>query len=316
MSKNKEIQVPDTREILINKRRGKWVSKAVTIFTSIIITLPIFAILYKYVPEIKLVIANTYNLRLDYLLAFLIIFSIVNLLVSLIQKILLGLFIMLLIVFSFNFFFNKYSFFDVFNDYKTLVYYLIEEPIKVPFLPESANFRNADRIMKAIQFDDPNVRNTAIVLSLKNFSDDYYYRKYGNVVRFFSIFKEMKSNWHYVPDPVQEDYYASANESLIHYSGDCDDYSILTVSLIKSIGGEVRLVRTIGHIYPEVKVCHQSDLQEINLLIRELFEDETKGKSIYFHADAEGYIWLNFDYTDTYPGGKFMNIKVVDILNV
>ena len=81
-----------------------------------------------------------------------------------------------------------------------------------------------------------------------------------------------------------------------------------------AVGGEARIVRTVGHLYPEVKICHKQDLVKYNLLIRQLFE--TEGKDIFFHEDEDGYIWLNFDYTDRYPGGKFMNQKIIGILNL
>lgn len=284
--------------------------------SALIITIPIYIILYRYVPEIKLSIANTYHFQLEYLLTFLILLGLIWWLVSLIRKILFGIALAGLIVLGINLFRNQYSFIDVYNDYRSLVFYLIEEPVNVPFLPESANFKDSERILKAIDYTVPEVRNMAIVLSMRHFTDDYYYRKYGNVVRYFSVFKEMKDRWNYVPDPVYEEYFAHASETIHHFSGDCDDYSILMAALIHSIGGEVRLVRTIGHIYPEVKVCHRRDFEQINLLIRDLFPDETNNKSIFFHADNEGYIWLNFDYTDSYPGGKFMNIKIIDILEV
>ena len=48
---------------------------------------------------------------------------------------------------------------EVYYDYKSMIVYLIEEPVKVPFLPESAAFRNAAKIRKAITYNDPKVRN-------------------------------------------------------------------------------------------------------------------------------------------------------------
>ncbi len=298
------------------KNKHGFLKKVISFIATIIITIPLFIILYQYVPETKIVIADTYNLRFDHILSFIIVFALINLLVKLLKNIVFGIAIMVIIVLTINFFRNKYSYKDIYTDYKSLVMYLVEKPVKVPFLPESAHFRNATKVNKAIVYDDPGVRNYAIVNSLKYFSDNYYYRKYGNVVRYFSIFKEINTKWKYVPDPVDEEYYASSKETILHLSGDCDDHSIMMASCIKAIGGEVRLVRTIGHLYPEVKVCHRRDLDRINLLIRELFEEETKGKSIYFHIDKDGFIWLNFDYSDSYPGGKFMNVKIVDILNV
>jgi Ca2+/Na+ antiporter len=293
-----------------------WLMWVAAVFITLIITVPTFIVAYKYFPEIKVVIDNQYSFRLEYIILFSIIFILFFFLIRLIKNIIFGIALMMLIVLTINTFRKSYGFKEVYYDYKSMIVYLIEEPVKVPFLPESAAFRNAAKIRKAITYNDPKVRNFAIISSLKNFNDKYLYRRYGNAIRYFSIFKEIKSKWQYVPDPKLEEYYAPATETYYHLSGDCDDYSIFMASCILAVGGEVRLVRTIGHIYPEVKISSIQDFEDYNMLIRELFPNETEGKSIYFHRDQNGDVWLNFDYTDKYPGGKFMDTKIVDILEL
>ena len=90
----------------------------------------------------------------------------------------------------------------------------------------------------------------------------------------------------------------------------------MMAAAIKSIGGEVRLVRTslvqngqtIGHMYPEVKIGDEKDLEMVVYLLKNVFfVEEAKGKSIFYYEDSKGFIWLNFDYTDNYPGGKYMS---------
>ena len=292
-----------------------WFITFINIIATLILSIPAFILFYKYVPEIKLVTADTYILRLDYIITAIVVFFFIYKMVRLMKKIILGIILMLFIYLLTNMLLSRYSFKDIAQDYKSLIIYLLEEPIEVPFLPESASFRNAAKIKAAVMPDNPAVRNFAVVISIKHFNDSYLYRRYGSVVRYFSIFKEIKSRWNYVHDPGHVEYYAPARESIIHMSGDCDDYSILMVSCILAVGGEARIVRTIGHVYPEVKICHKQDFIKYNLLIRQLFEEESKGKDIFYHVDNEGYIWLNFDYTDTYPGGKFMNPKIIGILH-
>ena len=281
---------------------------------TLLIVIPLFIIIYKFIPSIKFVIADKYVILLDQVLTFIVIFFLIRLLVKLLKKFVAGIVIMIIVYLTFNLFLHKYSFSDIYKDYKSLVIYLKEEPIKVPFVPESASFRNGIKIRAAIQAENPVVRNFAVVLSLKHFNDPNLYRRYGKVIRYFSIFKDINQRWQYVYDPINSDYYASARESIMHLSGDCDDHSIVMASCIMAVGGEARIVRTVGHLYPEVKICHKQDLVKYNLLIRQLFE--TEGKDIFFHEDEDGYIWLNFDYTDRYPGGKFMNQKIIGILNL
>ena len=142
-------------------------------------------------------------------------------------------------------------------------------------------------------------------------------------VPYFSIFKEVHSKWNYVYDPLSEEYYSKASETLTQldfddsFKGDCDDHSIMMAACIKAVGGEVRLVRTkvtlsdgreVGHLYPEVKFGNTKDLENVVYLIKNVFfVEETKDKTIHYYQDPKGFIWLNFDYNDKYPGNKYQS---------
>lgn len=319
MDETDKKDVPTPRKISFEKIkkiiRYDWMIVVLNVLISLIITVPAFILFYKYVPEIKLVIADKHVLRLDYIFTALVIFTLIYLVVRLIKKIMLGVILMVFIYLFTNMILHKYSFREIAQDYKSLIIFLIEEPVEVPFLPESAHFRNSAKFKAAVVPANPSVRNFSVVISLKHFNDPYLNRRYGQVIRYFSIFKEIKNRWNYVYDPGKVEYYAPASESIVHLSGDCDDYAILMATCIMSVGGESRIVRTIGHVYPEVKICHKQDFIKYNLLIRQLFEKESKNKDIFYHEDEEGYVWLNFDYTDRYPGGKFMNPKIIGILH-
>jgi transglutaminase-like putative cysteine protease len=131
------------------------------------------------------------------------------------------------------------------------------------------------------------------------------------------VFKEINNNWNYVSDPKGREYIASASESVKYLSGDCDDHSILMAACIRSIGGIPRLIHTDGHIYPEILIGNKVDLETINYLVKKvLFPDESKGKSLHYHIDERGNIWLNLDYTAKYPGGPFMNEEILSALTL
>jgi hypothetical protein len=137
------------------------------------------------------------------------------------------------------------------------------------------------------------------------------------------VFKEINSNWVYVEDPEGEEYFAKPEETIQlfaidgKFGGDCDDHAILMAASLKYIGAKVRLVRTPTHIYPELKVGDKRELDRMVQLIRsELFINESYGNSIFYHTDPAGDIWLNFDYTNGYPGGKFLDDKIIGILEV
>lgn len=321
MRKNEDFEIyPDLKSIARQNRKKKIKERvllsSVAWLATLIVSLPFFAIVYQYIPEITLQAGVDKILRLDHALTALTVILCIRFLIGYFKRIVAGIFIMCLIFLTINLFLNKYSYLDVYHDYKSLFTYLLESPVQVPFIPQHASFKNANKIRAAIQPEDPLVRNFAVIISRKHFNDPYLFRRYGKIVQFFSIFKEINERWQYVFDPRKNEYYAMARESIVHLSGDCDDYSITMVSCIEAIGGDARIIRTEGHLYPEVKICHKKDFVKYNLLIRQLFEHESKNKAIYYHLDAEDNVWLNFDYTDKYPGGKFMNMQIIGILNI
>ena len=116
-------------------------------------------------------------------------------------------------------------------------------------------------------------------------------------------------------DPQDEEYIAKASESVNLLAGDCDDHSILMAAAVKSIGGIPRLVYTNGHIYPELLIGNKKDLDHISKLIHEkLFPKESNRRTIHYHQDEDGNIWVNLDYTAGYPGGKFMGEEVIECI--
>ena len=53
-------------------------------------------------------------------------------------------------------------------------------------------------------------------------------------------------------------------------------------------------------------------VQRAIYLIKEvLFKQESHHQQIHYHIDERGQIWLNLDYTATYPGGKFMSEEIL-----
>jgi transglutaminase-like putative cysteine protease len=137
------------------------------------------------------------------------------------------------------------------------------------------------------------------------------------LIQAFSIFKVINGTWIYVSDPKGGEYFAKASESVDLLAGDCDDHAILMAACIKAIGGDVRLVRTTGHIYPEMKVGDAKAMERAATLIRkELFPDQAGHAALFYHTDAKGERWINLDYTRNYPGGEVMNETIKGILPI
>ncbi len=210
------------------------------------------------------------------------------------------------------------TFESVFQDYSFMLYAMAENPNPEEIiLSKVLPFPNKKEILKAIEYQDPRVRNFAVFATKKHFKQESQnLRSQRKFIQYFAVFKEIHQKWDYVNDPKSKQYIAKATESLIHFSGDCDDHSILMVSCIRAIGGVSRLVHTNGHIYPELFIGDKKDLETVNYLIREvLFKEEIKkSKGVYYHEDERGNIWLNLDYTAKYPGGPFLHPEILGVL--
>ena len=213
---------------------------------------------------------------------------------------------------------GNYGFGEVFEDYRSMMYLMLEDAnpqdlIISKLLP----FPNKTKILNAIDYQNPKVRNFAVMATTKNFRDVNGYNDYRMITQCFAVFKEIKENWNYVDDPKGKEYIAAASESVIQFSGDCDDHAILMAASIRAVGGTPRLIHTGGHIYPEVLIGDKKDLEAVNYLIKEiLFKRESKGKEIHYHIDERGQIWLNLDYTARYPGGPFMSEEILGALTL
>jgi hypothetical protein len=77
---------------------------------------------------------------------------------------------------------------------------------------------------------------------------------------------------------------------------------LVRTTVIQSNGDE------IGHLYPEVKFGNSDDLETVVYLIKNIyFPNEAKGRPINYYEDSKGFIWINFDYNDKFPGGKYQS---------
>lgn len=279
---------------------------------NILITIPIFIIAHHNF--ITLDWAN----HIDRILLFLVILVAIQLLLRAMRRVTLISVILYLIILLYGTVSGKYSFQSVFEDYRSMMYTMNDDPypqdiIITKLLP----FPNKSIILDAVEYQNPKIRNFAIMAINKHFKYVKGYYDYFNIIQSFAVFKEINTRWNYVSDPKGHDYIAKATESLQYLSGDCDDHSVFMVACIKSIGGTTRLIHTKGHIYPELLIGTKKDLEHINYAIKKvLFPIESKNKPINYHIDERGNIWLNLDYTAKYPGGPFMNEEILGALTL
>lgn len=279
----------------------------VVFLLNILIAIPVFLIAHQNLIELH------WAFNIDRILLFIVILILIQLALRTLKTIIVICIFIYLIVLIYGTIFGEYGFQRVFEDYRSMVFAMNETPhpedlIISKLLP----FPNKRKVIDAVDFTNPKVRNFALYATTKHFKEVTGYKQNRKMIQYFAVFKEIKNRWNYVNDPKGREYIASASESLQHFSGDCDDHAILMSACIKAIGGTPRIIHTGGHLYPEILIGSKNELETAVYLIKEvLFIEESKNKEIHYHIDERGKIWLNLDYTATYPGGPFMSEEIL-----
>jgi hypothetical protein len=289
---------------------------------STILTMPLFIFLYKFFPRIQFYIGERL-IKLDYIFLFLGIFFLTYYLLKKFRVFVVVVVLSGIVLITITNFAGVYTLNNLKDDYYGFLFELSGDSFEENFVLEEGEFKKEMELREAIDYTNPELRNYAASIAIKHFEEKTHFSDNRKWVQFFSVFKEVYGQWKYVYDPAHEDYYSKASETLSqlkydeYLKGDCDDYSIMMAACIKAIGGEVRLVRTtvtqpsgkeIGHLYPEVKFGSTEDLETVVYLIKNIFfHKEARNKPINYFQDNKGFIWLNFDYNDSYPGGKYQS---------
>ena len=279
---------------------------------NILIAIPLFIILHQ-----NLINPNWY-LNIDRVILFIAMVVIIQIILRFLRTIIIFCIVLYALVLAYGSTIGNYGFNSVYEDYNSIMYTMSDNPypqdiIIAKLLP----FPNKSKIINAIEYENSKIRNFAVMATTKHFKNIKGYSDYRTIIQCFAVFKEINSRWNYVSDPKAHDYIATATESLLYFSGDCDDHSILMAASIRAIGGTPRLIHTKGHIYPEILIGSQADLEKVNFLIKNvLFPIESKDKKLFYHVDERGQIWMNLDYTARYPGGPFMSEEILGALTL
>lgn len=289
------------------------ISDGIITFLSYFFVLPVFIIFHRILPD------PDWPLFLDRILLATAIFLLIRLLLNVFKQLILVGFVVALLWLTYGSIWGDYGFRGFYNDYRAIIFSMANSPNPEHVaMEEIKSFPIKSGVKKAADYDNGEVRDFAVKTASKYFIEyqkQADYSRYRILIQSFSIFKEINSQWNYVNDPNDKEYFAKASESLHLMGGDCDDHAVLMAASIKAIGGKTRMVLTTGHIYPEIYIGDMADLEEVNYLVHaELFKEETKGKSLYYHIDEDGGIWLNLDYTGNYPGGKFMAEEIEGVI--
>lgn len=160
----------------------------------------------------------------------------------------------------------------------------------------------------------PKSRNFAANASAQYFRSQDLYDRYGDAVRYLSLYKYLNEKFSYVHDPLYRNYYSTAEETIDNgLAGDCDEWSGLVYTSVKAIGGRARLIRISGHIYPEVMVGSSADFElTIIPLLDSLFTREY-AIDYFHHVDNLDNVWLSFDFGE-YPGEYYHYSDIEEII--
>lgn len=152
--------------------------------------------------------------------------------------------------------------------------------------------------------------HSAIKQKARELTENYNERDFIENVS--AVFDNLYRNWNYQRDPGGMEYFEKAGVSVYTYTGDCDDYATLMISLIKALGGDGRVICVSGHAYPELylgKNLTESELEAVQNSINSFYDNKgsrTRVKFLNYHYDTNGTVWLNLDYQERYPGGRFV----------
>jgi hypothetical protein len=279
---------------------------------NILIAVPVFIIAHQNLIELN------WFYNIDRILIFLLIIAIIQLILRLLRTVIIVCMILYVLLLFYGTASGNYGFNSVYEDYASMIYTMSDNPFPQDIIiAKLLPFPNKSKILNAIEYQNPKVRNFAIMATSKNFKNIKGYSDYRTIIQCFAVFKEINSRWNYVSDPKDSDYIAVASESLVYFSGDCDDHSILMAASVRAIGGTPRLIHTKGHVYPEILIGSLNDLETVNYLIKNvLFVNESYKKQLHYHIDERGQVWLNLDYTAKYPGGPFMSEEILGALTL
>jgi hypothetical protein len=161
----------------------------------------------------------------------------------------------------------------------------------------------ASDISSAIKPESKSVIKKAKAIT-ENCPGDY------SIQKVCAVFDYLFNNWNYMRDPGGKDYFEDASVCIKTLAGDCDDYAILMVSLLKALDGDGRIVCVSGHAFPEAyigKDLTENDLNEVLKNIRIYYQSNSKVyvNSISYHKDPDNTLWLNLDWQENQPGGFF-----------
>ncbi len=313
-----------------------WWRSLIFYFSAFLITVPIFPFIYRLIPDFNW---NGWDRILEFVLLYIGVAAVLSIRwwIDLVAFV-----VMIAILTVGTVKGNGYGFKQLFQDYAVfkharehkndiVKYDKPPKPVRVPQkndiykqnLEPYALFKK--KIEIAVDYTNPIVRDFAVrqtteepfaKIGAEQRSEDIM-----KIVHAFAVFKTINNNWKYVHDPRCFEYNSKASETITNssngkFTGDCDDHAILMAACVQAVGAKARIVISTSHAYPELFLGSLQNAETANYLIDKLFPQYRGKRDFNYHVDNNGDYWLNLDYTDHYPGAKFMQDSIVTIINL
>ena len=167
-----KVSLPNPRDIVV------------IYLLNILIAIPTFLIAHQNLIDLEWII------HLDRIIIFIIILVIIQLLLRLVKTIIILIVFLYLIALLYGTLFGNYGFNRVFEDYRYMVYSMSETPnpqdiIVAKLLP----FPNKSKIINAVDFANPKVRNFALSATTKHFKEFKQTGDTRRMIQCFTVFK-------------------------------------------------------------------------------------------------------------------------------
>jgi len=150
----------------------------------------------------------------------------------------------------------------------------------------------------AMDYNNPVTRNFAL-RSVRNYPGSH------NIYQICSLYDNIVNRWSYVSDPLDNEYFAAASESIAEsdFTGDCDDFAILMAACMRAIGrvSQIALASNneSGHAFAEVKINNDMgwDYTVKNQIIKYYRNRGVNLSSSDINiTERNGERWLNLDW--------------------
>lgn len=156
---------------------------------NLLIATPVLIILHHTVLDLN------WKFHLDRIALFILVIGLIQLLLKAVKTTIIACVCVYLFVLIYGSIFSNYGFSTVTENYRSMLYTMADNPdpqdmIISKLLP----FPNKSKIIKAIDYENPKVRNFALLTTTKYFRNIEGYHNYRTLIQSLAVFKEINKN--------------------------------------------------------------------------------------------------------------------------